>query len=172
MQFPDEIYLSKISTRGLYFDKNSKEVSTGIVKGKFKLAGINGDILSGILQIYRFFVGTSEVSSCQKELTLEVKNEHWEDVIDGHIFSVSTFFDVRNIDVITRDGLLEKLKDQSNGFPYVGKLKYDHFGELQKIAFSLHRAHKPIRKVKANDIVNALIRKTDVANEIMKKLGL
>lgn len=174
MIFSDEVYLSKVSTRGLYFDKKSKEEYTGKVKKKYKLAGIQDDILSE-LQIFRFFVGTSKESSCQKALTLKVEPEDWEDVHDSHSSTVGSkcgYFDVRKVDILNREELLTKIKDPSNGFGYVAKLKYECFGDLQSLALSLNRSHKPIPPAKVPHILNALIKKSDAVDEIMLQLGL
>jgi hypothetical protein len=172
---PDDFLLKKILTRHLYFDKKSKEESTGIVKGKYKLAGINEDILTNAIQVYRFFVGTSEETSCQKELTLKTHPSHWEDLDPSYkntIGSLCGYFDVRNIEVLNRSELIEKMRDGSNGFPLVAKLKYQFFGDLQRIALNLDRAHKPISKIKIPHILKALIKKSDNADMIMRNLGL
>lgn len=172
---PDEFLLMKILTKCLYFDQKSKEGSTGVIKKKYKLAGINNDILTETTQVYRFFVGTSEEASCQKELTLAIYPNDWEEIDDSHkstIGSIAGYYDVKNIDVIGRTELLEKMRDISNGFKYVANLKYEAFGKLKSIALQLDRAHKPISKTKVPHILNALIKKNDEVERIMQKLGL
>lgn len=175
MIFPDEFYLAKVSTRCLYFDKKSKENFTGVVKRKYKLAGINNDILTDVTEVYRFFVGTSEQSSCQRELTLEVKPGHWEFIDTSHqstLGAKSGYFDVGKIDVLNRAELMDKMKDTSNGFAYVARLKEKCFGDLQSLASRLHRAHRPISKTRVPHILNALIKESDDVDKIMLQLGL
>lgn len=172
---PDAFFLKKIQTRHLYCDKKSKEESTGVIKWKFKLAGIQEDILTDAIHIYRFFVGTSKASSCEKNLTLEVKPSDWEHINSPYMHSIgalSGYFDVKKIEVLNQDDLLEKLKDTANGFQYAAKLHYDVFGRLQTLAYALHRAHKPISAKKVPHIISALIRENDEATEILKTLGL
>ncbi len=141
MFISDELLLSKIEAQNAYCDKKSKESVTGVVKRKYKLAG------NGLreLGVYTFFVSTTNLSACKKRLTIEVEKNHWENLTEGYFKKDVAYIDVTKIEVLRSGELLEKIKDENNKFPHVGKLcdiKYQELRLLRARAVSDERTHK------------------------------
>ncbi|MFC1656079.1 hypothetical protein ACFL3C_04360 [Patescibacteria group bacterium] len=171
----DDFLLAKIREQNLYCDEASLEKGTKKIKRKFKLAGIQNDIVTESIAIYRFFVTTSNKITCNNFLTLTVKSKDWEDVqkkykkqIEGN----NSYIDIQRIEVLTQDELLMKLKDKKNQFIYVAKLSDKKFSDLKKLPFKIERLHRPLSESKTSEIVNSLISSTKEADTFLKKLGL
>jgi len=175
MILPDDLYLNQIKTKRVYFDKDSKEEFTEIVKGKYKLCGlVKDDIITKTIELYRFFVGTSNKQACVSRLTVEIKKHDYVFIEKDSKYSSSLmvgvgYYDINKIDVIDKGELLAKLKKTS--FEYVAEITFDKFGELTKKSLLLRKTEKKSTE-KVKHIVEALIRETDDVNSIMLKIGL
>ena len=175
MDLPNELHLSKISHRCLYCDKKSVEPGTGVIKKKYKLASVPGDIVTHQLNVYRFFIGTSQKEACQKDLTLVVMPEHWEhiDILYESVLANTTgYYDLRRVEVMSKDELLLKLKEKPISFQYAAKLRTEHFDQLRSLSPKLYRSHKALSKEKIDNILGALFQDNEDINKILSLLGL
>lgn len=170
MILPDKLLLSKIQTQNVYCDKDSTEKTTNVIKNKYKIAG---NILSP-LNIYAFFITTTNASACQKSLTVTIEPKHWESKLSGYLNAAYTYVDIRKIEPLSDQELLQKIKDASNGFPCVARLCDTKYQEMQNLRDRAHISHSylPLEKtalikIALEDIVDT----SQITDDILKKLG-
>lgn len=136
MDLPDQILLTKIIPKHLYFDKKSKELATNRIKPKYKLAGNSLPDLGA----YFFYVLTKISSSCKTNFKLIIKQTDWENKIIGpYLTEPVSYCDLSKYELLDRTILISKMKDKENGFPYIAKLCEAKFQELKKIQTKIQK---------------------------------
>lgn len=165
MELPNEVLLSKIAKRGLYYDKKSKEETTGVIKPKYKLAGNN---IPAIEQ-YFFHVLATTLSVCKASVTLRIRQQDWEERVKGSYLPKDiSYCDLTKFEIMDGLELLEKIKDKKNGFPYVAKLCSSKYEKLKKLGKKM-KYDTRISDEAIKIVINGL---SDSADEIAMKLGL
>ena len=171
MDLPENLLLQKVKVQYAYCDRKSKEVTTGIVKTKYKLAG---NIIDS-LKIYTFFIATKNELACQSRLTIEIQTKHWEELEPGHLSNPIGYIDITKFEPLTEQELLYKMRDKGNGFICVAKLCDNKFSELKDLRSKAHtsRSFIPIErtvliKLALDDIVDF----SQISDDLLKKLGL
>ena len=159
----DILLLNKISQKNLYYDKRSKELTTNIVKPKYKLAG------NSILDEYFFNILTTTLSACKAEFTLIIEQTDWENKRNGRYLNEPvSYCDLTKYELLNKLTLLKKMKDRHNKFRHVAKLsdaKYEQLQNLQsKFASCLY-----ISSETKNMIDRGI---SDALDKIASKLGL
>jgi hypothetical protein len=167
MELPVALLLDRIKTRNIHCDEKSEEKLTGVTKRKYKLAG---NILPPI-NIYNFFVLTSNKDTCQNYLTLEVKNEEWENKDTKYLKAGSSYIDIKRVEPLTKEDLLKKIKDPFNRFYPVAILPENKFHDLKILLNRLPTSHSFISDETKTVIVQAL-EETNTIDSTLKKLGL
>lgn len=150
-----------------YFDKKSIEESTGRKKKKYKLA------CNKVLNTYHFYVLTSNEEACSNWFKFRISREDWERITPNHLRGPASFTDLKKVDVIDEDDLLQKISDTQNKFSLSGVLKqekYDEFVDFCRTNAHLHHLRAPLRKT----IISALVIKSEEedVSEILAILGL
>lgn len=171
MFLPDFILLRKIKVQHVYCDRKSLENFTGITKTKYKLAG---NVITS-LKIYTFFVATTNELACQRALTVQIQNTDWEQAVPGHLQSPISYIDITKVTPITEQELLNKIKDKTNGFPWIAKLCDTKFQELKALRNKAHTSRHtlPLEKtalvrVALDDVVDL----TQLSQDVIDRLGL
>lgn len=163
IELPDEVILSKITSRCAYRDEKSIEniKPTPPPKRKFKLSG------GKILEQYLFHPLTTRSSACRQRVTLVINPEHWENKINDEYLNQISYCDLRKFDLLLEEDVLFKCRDRENGFEYVAKLCYSKCQELLKLNIQLR-----IEPDVSDEIKNVIdISIADiVADEIITKL--
>jgi len=171
MHLPDFFLLSKIKAQYAYCDKKSKELATGAVKPKYKLAG---NIIDP-LKIYTFFVATKNRFACQQKLTIEVQKQHWEQLRPGNLNNPVGYIDITKFEALTAQELLNKIKDRDNGFPMIAMLCDIKFQELKNLRSRAHMSNSfmtlestVLIKFALDDVVDL----SQISDDLIKRLGL
>lgn len=131
------LLLNKIAKKNLYYDKRSRELTTNIVKPKYKLAG------NSILDEYFFNILTTTLSACKAEFTLTINQTDWENKRNGRYLNEPvSYCDLTKYELLNKLDLLKKMEDRHNKFRCVAKLadaKYEQLQNLQsKFASCFH----------------------------------
>ncbi len=170
MFLPDKLLLSKIQTQNVYCDKDSLEKTTSVIKHKYKIAG---NILSP-LNIYAFFITTTNKDACQKSLTVTIESKHWESRLAGYLNEAYTYVDIRKIELLTDLELLKKMRDSTNGFPCVARLCDIKYRDMQNLRNHAHtsKSYLPLEKTTLIKMaLDEIVDTSHIADDILKKLG-
>jgi hypothetical protein len=163
MDLPPKLLLSVIIPRNAYLDKKSKEQSTGETNPKYKLAG------NAILDHFFFNILTKRKSACIGRLTLCIENQDWEDKAKGSLLGrVQSYCDLTKYELLSKNDLIQKMKDRLNGFPYAAKLSKTKCGELDQLQERLQEDFA-IPQDKKN-IINSGV--ALIVKDVLKKLQL
>jgi len=168
MRLNDDILLRKIKKAHTYFDKRSKEKATGLINEKYKLSG------NVLLEIYTFFVLTTDKDACKRLLTLCIHQEDWEQKNPNYLNDEYSYCDITKYDVLNKDIILKKMRDRRNGFIFVAKLCNSKFKKLEKLYNNIRKysqyVGKRISKETREIIAPAIFEKS--AKEKVKELDL
>ena len=159
-----KVKLMKISPQFAYCDEKSKEAHTEVLKRKYKVAG---NVINS-LGIYTFFVLTSKIESCQKFLTVCIEECHWENRNYRYLHG-NSYLDVKKIESLSKDDLIEKIDDPGNKFVLVAKLCDQKYDELREMIGKLQRSSSFISEDTKKLIAYAL---SDDISGVLAKLGL
>lgn len=163
MDLPDQIFLNQIKPKNLYFDKKSKESTTNEIKPKYKLAG------NCILEQYYFNILTTDLDACKKAVTLCIKQNDWENKIKGpYLRESASYCDLTKYELLDKSILITKIRDKTNGFPYIAKLCGAKYKELQKLQKQMVK-HPRITK-EAKDVIKRGV--GNVIDDLMVKLDI
>ena len=163
MELPTDILLSKIVPKHLYLDKKSKESSTNIIKGKYKLAG------NQILDQYFFNILTRKALACKTHFTICIERKDWENrVSKSYPSSENSYCDITKYELISKIDLIRKIKDKNNGFPFIAKLCEQKCRELENLKSGIGKC--PYISSATKDIINRGI--APAIDHILSKLGL
>jgi hypothetical protein len=155
--------LNKIAKKNLYFDKRSRELTTNIVKPKYKLAG------NSILDEYFFNILTTILAACKTEFTLTIKQTDWENKRNGRYLNEPvSYCDLTKCELLDKLTLLKKMKDRHNKFRQVAKLADAKYEQLQNLQSRF--ASCPYVPRETKDMVDHGI--SDALDKIASKLGL
>lgn len=160
MELPANVLLLKINPKSLYLDKKSKELSTGKIKRKYKLAG------NMILDEYFFNFLTRQSSACIRRFTLCIEPKDWEnETTESRLGGQNSYCDVSKFELINKNDLLAKIRDKGNGFPFIARLCEEKVNELQvlrneigKCAFISSETRNLIQKGISPMVKEALIK--------------
>lgn len=129
----DVLLATKIKTKNLYAETKSKEIFTGKVGRKYKLAGNN----IPALEQYFFNILTTRLSACKARLTITIEKKHWEDRAKGnYLLKDFGYCDITKYELIGKEELLKKLREYS--FPYIARLCESKYRELQTMRDKAH----------------------------------
>ncbi|MBI4845048.1 MAG: hypothetical protein HY810_01000 [Candidatus Omnitrophica bacterium] len=167
IDFPDDILISIIQPQNAHCDFTSVEPTTNKKKKKYKLAG---KVILQPLNFYPFFILTSNKSTCQEYLTVCIKREEWADRNSTHLAEEKSYIDIKKIETLTQEEIIDKMRDPDNGFPCIAKLCDKKFEEIAEKRKNLHKATR--LSSKTQDIINAALSEADIANNILKNLSL
>lgn len=162
---PDGVLLQKIITRNIHFDIKSLEVTTNIIKPKYKLTG---NILTDI-GIYCFFILTKNKYTCRQDLLLCILQKDLLDKKKGHLKEKYSYTDITKYEILDKEEILSKIKDDKNGFECVAKLRAKKYKILK---WHCYKAKKTKRKPSRKDILLIDLALMKVTEEKLKKLQL
>jgi hypothetical protein len=165
MDLPDGLVLKKIQTQNAYYDRKSKEKFTNIIKPKYKLAG------NILLEIYTFFVLTTEEQACQKFLTLKIMRDDWEDRNPNYLKASCSYLDIKKVEVLNKNEILQKCRDKQNGFPCVAKLCDKQFKQLRELRAKIQLSHRPV-PTKITNLIFQALEEAKPADKIIDRLDL
>jgi len=161
LKLPSKLLLLKIEESHLYLDKQSLEKTTNRIKPKYKLAR------SKLLEHYLFHLLTKRKSACIKSLTLKLKRDDWQDIVDkDYLREELSYCDVTKYALHDDSTLLVKINDPQNGFPFVAKLTQFKYERLLKICERVK--HVP----KVSDEAKEVIESSIIIDEKLKQLNL
>jgi len=168
MFLPDWFLIKKIKIQHAYCDRTSKEISTGVIKTKYKLAG---NLVP--LQIYTFFIATKNKSACKTGSFIEVEQKDWEQLSTGHLREPVGYIDINKIEPLTEQELLVKIKDKNNGFNCVARLCDIKFQELKTLRCRAHIDQQSIEKTALIQIaLSEVVDLNQYSQDVIDKLGL
>jgi hypothetical protein len=114
-----------IKIQNTHYDNKSEDPNTGDINPKYKVCA---NILKN-LDVYAFFVSTSQKASCPSNLVVSVETDDWIDRTKGHL-EKSSYLSATHIDVLADHDITEKRNDPQNGFFFVGKLPDCKYNEM------------------------------------------
>lgn len=157
-----------IKTQHAYADFKAFEEFTKKTKKKYRLAGNIIDLSP--LIFFPFFFLTKRETACQPALTVCVKQTDWENKHSKHLNRKCSFIDIKKVEPLSPEVILEKMKDPENGFPFVGRLSDKKFKELRDKLNNLDQArHLP---EKQSALIQCALAEADISRKILEKLSL
>ena len=167
---PDELLLKLVETQKVYFDRKSIEKLTNVQKPKYKLAGNS----FGPINVYTFFVLTTNKDGCCSYSTVCARQEHWESKDPSHLNSPESYIDIRKIEPLTGEEILIKIRDQNNRFKGIARLCDKKYEELRGLKCDLWKGGhiSEERKRLAEEALSDIINIDEVNDDLLKKLGL
>lgn len=166
IDLPDHYLIQLIQKQYTYFDKKSLEKFTLKIKEKYKIAGHFFDEL----EIYTFFPVTKNKEACGWQFRVCIKKDEWENRLPGHLHLDCSYVSVKNVDVLSKNEILVKIKDPQNGLEKVARLSDSKFSELRE---TWHRA-KVTRGISRDvaSIIDGALGEANIPTKILKDLGL
>jgi hypothetical protein len=164
LPLPDKILLQKILKKHLYYDKKSKDPYLDRIKSKYKLAG------NCLLDNYFFHVLTTGKDRCKRSCTISLYLSDWENVVSEFEFQLRNvcYCDLTKYEIVSRVGLLKKIKAINNGFPCVGKLCNSKYKKLLKLEKNMHK--NPYLSKETKDIIERGI--SESVDSLLSKLDI
>lgn len=164
LRLPDKILLQKILKKHLYCDKKSKDPHIDRIKPKYKLAG------NFLLDDYFFHVLTTGKGACKRSCTISLYFSDWENIASEFESKLKEvcYCDLTKYEIVSRIGLIGKIRDRNNGFPYVGRLCDSKYKKLLKLEKNVHR--NPYLSKETKSIVEAGI--SESVDSLLSKLDL
>ena len=129
MDLPNNVLLFYYIPRNTILDSKSEEKTTGIIKPKYKLLFKNHKEMD----IFIFFVLTTNKSACVNERTFSILCADWEHRDGTHLNAICSYIDVQKIVVMNEEEVLHKAKNPRIGFSYAGKLSQNKYMELYSL---------------------------------------
>lgn len=169
MFLPKEIAVKAVVRRNVHYDRKSKELSTGIIKAKYKLAGtvIPGD--EGIL----FWIFTSKPGRYPADKTVELtRNDYkWCKVRHNTLTRRTSFVCIERYDYMHIDDIYTKMCDDSNKFHHVAQIKESAFKKLVDLRPKLQlKAGRTVTELQ--QIIKATVDKDETYESILSSMGL
>ncbi len=166
--FPDHVLIQTIKMQNAYADFKSFEKSTQKKKKKYKLAGHIIDLSAMIF--YPFFILTTRKRACQSVLTVCINKCDWEDKQVDHLSEECSFIDIKKVEPLSKDDILQKMKDPENGFPFAGRLSDKKFKELREKLKNLNQSRFTSEEQSA--LIQSALAEADIPKKILEKLSL
>lgn len=168
MKIPDALILSRIKKKNLYADEKSQESSTKIKKRKYKLAG------NIILDNYFFHILTTELDACKKKLTITIKKDDWEEIVNGpldnpYLREDVSYCDLTKYELLDQNTLIQKITDVENKFSYVARLCLIKCDELQGLCNGKMMDYSYVSDEAKSIIATGML---DNADNILTRLGI
>jgi hypothetical protein len=136
MEFYNGLRLLKIKAQNVYFDRKSREASTGLVKPKYKLSGK----VPRELDVFIFFPLTKNKGACSKYLSICVSKMEWENKNPQHLNECYSYISIRAVETIDQTELLQKINDNDNKFDFVARLPNNKFAKLKKLLQNIDKS--------------------------------
>jgi len=168
MEISDNIILQKIIIQNIYCDEKSREKYTGFLKRKYKLAG---NIIKP-LEVYTFFVSTTEKFACAINTTIEVGQQHWENKKSGYLTASRGYIDLRKVEVLSGAEICEKIKDKTNGFFAVARLCDRKYEELKNLGRNIKCKNISTEGIVLAGLAIGIFNTSLISDKILKNLGL
>ena len=165
---PDSALIQSIKTQNAYADYKAFEKFTKKEKKKYRLAGKIIDLSP--LMFFPFFFLTKRSTACQPALTVRIHISDWECKHPAHLTLEWSFLDIKKVELLNKDIILQKMKDSQNGFPFVGRLSDNKFKELKEKLKNLGRARSISEKQSA--LIQCALTEADIPKTILEKLSL
>ena len=89
-------------------------------------------------------------------LTMEIKPEDWVNKDANHLNADCSYLDIKKIESLDKDVLLQKCRDHQNRFQCVAKLCDKKYQDLRDLRNKVLRSPRPVPTQKANLILTAL----------------
>lgn len=167
MELPDHVLLGKLQSQHTYFDRKSEERGTGVVKGKYKVAG---NILP-TLGVYAFFPLTSKYETCHKLLTVSIEQSDWENKDPQHLHGDFSYLNIKKVETLNKKDLLVKMKDYDNRFLTVARLCDRKYEELRGLLNTLPNTRTFISDV-TKDLINSALAESEIVEKTLQALNL
>jgi len=165
MKISNNFYLNSIKKKNAYNDKKSVDPNTKKLKKKYKLAGNPIEDF----KIYSFFILNSRDDACIEDLTLCIKREDWEERNKKDLKNEESFIDISKCETLSKEDLIQKIKDKRNKFEWAAKLKNRKYRELTNLLPKLKKRHLRLRVMPQTIFyLNIALE----AEQVKRKLGL
>jgi hypothetical protein len=166
MKLPKNLALQTVQRKNVHHDKKSSEVSTGVTKAKYKLAGtvIPGD--EGVL----FWIFTSSTSSYPRDKTIQLQSSDYAWCKHQTLMKKQSYVCIDRYDYLHTDVVYQKMNDANNGFKCVAQITDSAFNKLTtlrpKIKLTNNKTLEDLQK-----IIKATAEAEDY-DQILKNMGL
>ena len=159
------IKLNLIKRANTYLDKKSIEDSHLPPKPKYKLVANKIKHLN----IYIFFIVTTNKSACKKECTLCAYQQDWENKNKYFLKAKYSYIDVSRPESLDKNEIIKKIRDKDNSFRFVAKLCKEKFEKLKNLYAEIRKrpGQYPIGTLKTLNLAF-----NEFINEKIKDLGL
>lgn len=171
MYMPDSILLRNINLRNTFLDRKSKEESTSITKAKYKLLTFK-DLILADLGLFVFHVLTTGEDSYIKDKTMDIYPNDWEYRDGTHLGANCSRLCTQKVDVLNKETLLEKIRDDKNRFSHVGTIYQSKFSEIIDFIKDDFGRTDIKTDFDVREIVNSLFEKRQASREVLDKFGL
>ena len=164
----DDVIFQSIETQSAYRDEKSLEITTKIVKRKYKLAGNIIDLPP--LKFYPFFILTTEKTACRSALTVQIRKSDWENKDSRYLNEEYSYADINKVEPLSKESIIQKRRDPQNRFLFVGKLSDEKFAELRSKRENLSKT-RPIPE-KHSALIECALADADIPHKVLEKLSL
>lgn len=165
MDLPDYLLLTRIESKCAYLDKKSVEARTKVKKPKYKLASNSLPRLG----VHTFFVMMGKPYACEGKLTLHIKENEWLE--KDTKFKGDSYIDIKNIEAMNDQEILQKSRDSHNGLTRVARMPDSHYKKLRNLVTKVHTSQSHIPQDR-QQLIRQAVSDTGISDKIIKNLGL